>query len=1755
MHNLIGVSRGRCWAKNSVVSSFHSLVVGLVLSCIASVGFAEGSRSLYPASYPGAGFRADMDFTAAVPYAGVTARQQFLYVYANAGEYILLGSSNRANGGDVFVYNPQAFGTKGNETIPGAADFTCSAAVPPTGSFSGGTLGQIAARVNELAGPNSADNSTTVVGGYGPCAYKAPSAGIYGVRFSVATAGGGGPTGSVGTLHIGNNTVAAWEVAVRAGATSTTDINARTFTYGFIAFTGGNSRPVFHTLYYATPDGQRYQQTMQGLDPNGYALWGNQSGFFDNGQPLYKDIRGGNAQITPGSGQFIAELSAQGPQTPVFFNSIDPAGANAVPAAAVLGALGIPLSPPAPTINSPQFTGLQSGNQTYVGGGGTFTFTAANDTSYQIVISAGVDYDPANPLNATLTGLAPNGGNSVPWNGLANDGSAFPNGTFNVQIVGRNGEIHFPIIDSEGNANGGPVVTKLNGSPVGDATVYYDDRGYITRGGTLIGALNGLLCPANPPVPPTPDHALLGVDSSAQVAGVFYRHWPGNGNLNTDCAATAGFGDAKALDLWTYQQSSPVPITLVINPANITLSKSGPATAALGSAFNYTLGLGNSGALGSGTVVTVTDVLPAGVIANSVAPGTGVSGVNCGTLPSAAGATLSCTVTLSAPLAAGSASGTASFTLNATAAIAGSITNFASVDPSGNTNPPAPGASCTPTTSCGSATTLVLLPPTISKAFGAASIPLNGSTSLSFTITNPNAGNTLSGVGVTDNVPAGLVVATPNGLTGSCGGGTITAVAGSGNVTLSSATLAANASCTFSINVTGIAAGNQNNTTGNVTSTEGGNGGTASASVAVVAPPVIAKAFNPVTIALNGTTSLTFTIINPVANTVALTGVAFNDTLPVGLTLASGSVTVCGGTLTKTAPTGITLVGANIAIGSPCQFSVTVTGTAGGQYTNVTGNVSSTNGGTGNTGTANLAVVIPPTIIKAFGAPSIALNGATSLNFTVGNPNTGLALTGLAFTDTLPAGLVIATPNGASNTCGGAITAVAGSGAVSLAGGTLPANANCTITVNVQGTTAGVKNNSVTVTSTEGGTGNTSNASITVLAPPTIIKSFGAASIALNGSTSLSFTIVNPNTTSSLSGVGVTDTLPAGLTIATPSGLSGSCGGGTITAIAGSGSVSLSGATLIASASCTFSINVTGTAVGMQNNTTGNVTSTEGGNGGTASASIDVIGPPTVAKSFNPTTIAVGGTSTLTIVVTNTNTIPITGAAFTDTLPANVTTLASTAATTCAPGTASQAPGSLSLAGATIPASGNCTVTVTVTSTQAGVYTNTIPAGGVTTTNAGSNTTPTSATLTVSALLPPAVAKTFNPATIPVNGTSTLTITLTNPNTATAITGAAFTDTLPANVTTIAATAATTCAPGVASQAAGSLTLAGGTIPANGSCMVTVNVTSAIGGVYNNTIAAGDVTTTNAGSNTTPTSATLTVLGPPVVVKAFNPITISVNGTSTLTITLTNPNATTAITGVAFADTLPANVTTVAGTAATTCAPGVVSQTAGAVSLAGATIPASGNCTVTVSVTSATPGAYTNTILAGGVTSTNAGSNTTPTSSTLTVNAVALVPPTVAKSFSPATIAVNGTSMLTITVSNSNAIPITGVTLIDNLPAGVTTVASTVATNCAPGTPAQTTGSVSMAGGTTAANGSCTVTVTVTAATLGAYTNTIPAGGVTSTNAGSNTTPATSTLTVSAPLVVAQIPALNLWGLLMLGLVLSAGGFYIAQRRGIRPDR
>jgi hypothetical protein len=260
----------------------------------------------------------------------------------------------------------------------------------------------------------------------------------------------------------------------------------------------------------------------------------------------------------------------------------------------------------------------------------------------------------------------------------------------------------------------------------------------------------------------------------------------------------------------------------------------------------------------------------------------------------------------------------------------------------------------------------------------------------------------------------------------------------------------------------------------------------------------------------------------------------------------------------------------------------------------------------------NLAATfaIPPAIIQSFAPSSITQGATTSLTFTLTNPNSKNSLTGIGLTDTLPDGLVVAQPNNATTTCQNSKNqpvATPGSSTITVSQGSLQPAEICTATVSVQGSSPGVFTNTTAAMTSDQGIGNSASANLTVVGPPVLSESFGVPSIALGASTSLSFTLANPNPTTVLSGISFSDTLPRGLVVDTPSnGLTGSCLGGTIAAGSDSTGVSLANATLPASASCTFSVDVVGISSGNQVNVTGQPSSTEGGSGATATASIMV---------------------------------------------------------------------------------------------------------------------------------------------------------------------------------------------------------------------------------------------------------------------------------------------------------------------------------------------------------------------------------------------------------------------------------------------------------------------------------------------------------------------------------------------------------------------
>ncbi len=701
---------------------------------------------------------------------------------------------------------------------------------------------------------------------------------------------------------------------------------------------------------------------------------------------------------------------------------------------------------------------------------------------------------------------------------------------------------------------------------------------------------------------------------------------------------------------------------------------------------------------------------------------------------------------------------------------------------------------------------------------------------------------------------------------------------------------------------------------------------------------------------------------------------------------------------------------------------------------------------------------------------------------------------------------------------------------------------------------------------------------------PALNKEFNPSTINAGGVSTLTITLSNPNPTVATLNSPLVDTLPLGVVVAALPNVNTTCGGaGAPVASAGGSTVTLpAGRSIPADGFCTLSVDVTAAANGVYINTldAGALVTSNGNNPAPAVATLTVLAlvpPPTLGKAFNPSTINADGVSTLTITLSNPNpAIATLTAPLIDTLPNGVVVapIANVATTCGGVGAAVALAGGSSVtlpAGRTIPANGSCTLSVDVTAAQPGTYVNTLVAGALVTSN-GNNPSPAVATLTVIPIGPtaPAISKSFNPSTIDAAGISTLTITLSNPNPSVATLTAPLVDTLPNGVViapnpNVATTCGGTGAP-LALAGGSTVTLPSGrTIPANGSCTLTVDVTAALGGTYINTILAGALVTSN-GNNPAPAIATLTVVSaipPPSLSKSFSPSTINSGGVSRLTITLSNPSAQVATLTAPLVDTLPASVFIASvPDVATTCggigAPIAVAGSSTVTLPAGRSIPANGNCTVAVNVTAVPPGVYVNTLLAGALVTSN-GVNPAPAIATLTVLAIIQPPPTLAKAFNPTTIDAGGVSTLTITLSNpSPQVATLTAPLVDTLPNGVVIAAvPNVATTCGGiGAPIAVAGASTVtlpAGRTIPANGSCTLTVSVTAAAAGVYVNTLVAGALV-TNNGSNAAPAIATLTVIAvvpPPIIPHVavPALSISGLLLLSLSLTLIGFAAVRLR------
>jgi uncharacterized repeat protein (TIGR01451 family) len=1672
----------------------YVLLALLLLSLLAPLSVsAEGSRSLFPAAYPAGGARAPMDVTDNNAYAGVARNRQFLYVYAQAGEFILLGSRNRSNGGDIFVYNPQSFGTRGLETVPGTADFTCSAATPPPGSFSGAGRGTIATRAAELAGPNSADGTVTATDGWLPCAYRAPVSGIYGVRFTGATSGtvAEAPTPASNPPLILANRVSAWEVQVRAAANTRNDINGRLFTYAWIGRTGGNGTAgrVFHTLYYITEDGYRYEQRMNALDPFAYALYANRAGFLDGGAPLYKSIRGDNqlaTNILPGG----SGISAQAPQYPIFFSDVRDTGANDAEVERVLGALGLPSVPPVPQLTSVTFTGTVSPDTTTLGAGGVFTFTTVNTLTYEIVVSRdGVDFDPANPVNKVLTGNALSGTHSVWWNGRDNSGALFPVGTgYRYRIAGRNGEVHFPIIDTEGMSLGGPTVRKLNGSQ--DAIVYFDDRGYVTRNGTAVGQLNGHICGAgHAQVQPTPNHSLLGVDSSDSNfngAGIYYRFYPQVSNdPNNDCTNTAAtyFGTAKGLDLWALERtpsfSEPIVIVNPVIGADVgtvvTVDGSAfPGQTVFGSLIFYNAGDTDATGVGYTAVIGTPGNCPASVNFTLLPPGVTVASYNPST----------CAVTFT----------------GLPASLPASIQPTSQLVFEFNYPAPSSGPQVVQTTISAANEAAGQIAP--NSASGSTAIIV---ADVATTVTVPASaitGSTVSGsvsfsnLGSATSTAAGLVYSVTIGSPGSCPAGidfpgiapaTFSVDPGTCVVSFSGLPAALDPGNGFSLNFqyTAPAPGTVPVSSSISTSTPESStaNNTANGSTLIQAQPEVAvsKTSVPATgtpVSIGGSISYSVQVVitgGPLVSTLELT-----DTLGTGLSL--GTVTAGPFNCNAANPLICSLPGGTATGTYNLSYTATVNSAAA---VSVANSVAVTANGGDPTPSCSPCTtshpVIPPqlSISKTASAASFVVGVPASYTLSVTNTSTSPTTAVATVSDSVPASLTLGAMPANCSAAGQTVTCT-------IAAGFAPA-ASVSFVIPVTPTAAAVP--SVNNTATVGGGGDpgcpgqprcTSSITTPVNAPElTLTKTASVASFVVGTPASYTLTVQNTGSAATTAVATVSDDVPASLTVgAMPANCSAA--GQTVTCTIAAG--------LAAGANVAFVIPVTPTAAAVPSV---NNTATVGGGGDpgcpgqprcTSSITTPVNAPElTLTKTASVASFVVGTPASYTLTVQNTGSAATTAVAtVSDDVPASLT-LGAMPANCSATGQTVTCTIAAGLA-----AGANVAFVIPVTPTAAAVpsVNNTATVGG-----GGDPGCPGQPRCTSSITTPVnapelTLTKTASVASFVVGTPASYTLTVQNTGSAATTAVATVSDDVPASLTLGAMPA--NCA--AAGQTV-TCTIAAGFAPAASvSFVIPVTPTAAAVPSVNNTATVGGGGDPGCPGQPRCTSSIVTpVNAPELTLTKTASVASFVVGTPasyTLTVQNTGSAATTAVATVS--DDVPASLTLGAMPANCSATGQTVTCTIAAGLAAGANVA----FVIPVTPTAAAVPSVNNTATVGGGGDPGCPGQPRCTSSITTpVNAPEL---TLTKTASVASFVVGTPASYTLTVQNTGSAATTAVaTVSDDVPASLTLGA--MPANCSAA--GQTVTCTIAAGFAPAASVSFVIPVTPTAAAVPSVNNTATVGG------------------------------------------------------------
>lgn len=712
-------------------------------------------------------------------------------------------------------------------------------------------------------------------------------------------------------------------------------------------------------------------------------------------------------------------------------------------------------------------------------------------------------------------------------------------------------------------------------------------------------------------------------------------------------------------------------------------------------------------------------------------------------------------------------------------------------------------------------------------------------------------------------------------------------------------------------------------------------------------PLSFSKSFTPSTIGPGSVSTLRFNISNLTGAPAA--DVAFTDVLPAGMSIASPSnaFTSCGAG-TVNAPNGgdtISLSSGSLGASSSCIVRVDVTSSTPGTLTNTSGTLTSSIGN-GGTATASLTVATDrPGFTKAFSPSTVAFGGRSTLTFTLDNTANSSEVVSINFTDTLPGGMVVASPANRSTTCGGTqfgtgtFTAAAGSSTVSVSGFfpvsfAVPAGSSCTFSVDVAGNSVGLLGNtsgeltSATTSSPQTRSSGKAGAVLTVTNDRILLtKSFTDDPVSPGGIVNLQFSITNLDRNDSATNISFSDNLGAVISgMAAVAPLPGNpCGAGS--SLSGSSNVTLNGGNLAVGETCTFNVSVQvpgSAALGTYVNTTSQISGDIGGRPVTANPATDLLfvqAVPTLTKTFLDNPAGAGGTTELMFTLTAASGTPtITDVAFSDVFDAIIPSAVSfPSGGFCGPNSSatftpridgtSVIPAQFNVMGAGLDGGTSCSFSIVLNieaGTPAGIYPN--ETTGVTGISNGQAVEGNPATDDLEIVAPPALAKQFTNDPVDPGETVTLEFTLSHDELAAgAASNVAFTDDLDAALSGLVAVAPLPIDPcGVGSAISGTsvLSFSGGSLAPGESCTFSVTLsvpaTAASGSFTNST---SPVTASVQGVSTTGLAASdaLLITGL-VLTKEFLDDPIIPGDTVVLEFALSNDSPVSTATDIVFSD-------------------------------------------------------------------------------------------------------------------------------------------------------------------------------------------------------------------------------------------------------------